>query len=852
MVAEVVDPVPERLRPLRDAALEGESVLPLYGPGVKDAFVDEDYRQHDLGSAIWEAMHSAGYERVVYFSRDAMLTVRDPASRWTPPGPDGPAPGGPDAAGTRMRPGFSGPLGRRRLPRPGAAAQAAADGAAPPPVPAPRAAGHDGARAMTDPFAVRMLKGLMRDESTPTAVVVEQLEVLERWQEAGAPFAAALERWLEYRPGGRGVCLLVFDRDTLGDVRRFAEASRDLPGLARVVRDEERRPARPGLLPPPGEAELTRLVHRLRIERGLRVADWTRLAGTVRAMAAQDVRLETWERRLGRRMAAEGTPLDQAGLQRYRWIDSVVADGDVMRRLDELTGLEPVKRHLAGLRHRPPAGSEPVSHHLVFTGNPGTGKTTVAGLVGDLYRELGILRHGRVRAVRAADLVAGYVGQTAEKTGAVVDGALGGVLFIDEAYELGEQSDGFGREAVNELLVRMENDRAELVVIVAGYPDKMREFLSGNPGLRSRFPAGNVIEFPDYGPGELTAIAAGQLRSMELAWGDGFADALAEAVRELHRTRRPDFGNARDMRALTHEIAAAWAERVRDDRTAPLLPRDVPDRLRPHARPAPPPTAELLGDLHRMVGLTPVKRSVDSLVKRLRLQQRRGRGDVVAPHLLFTGPPGTGKTTVAGHFGRILRDLGLLERGHVHAVGRSTLVAPYIGQTAPLTARAVERAMGGVLFIDEAYALAGGGDRDFGREAIDTLVEEMDRHRGRLAVIAAGYPEPMRRFLAANDGLASRFGETVEFPAYTVPELCEILCLKAAGQDFELDPATVAAASGWLAAAARAPGFGNARTVRGLLERMEARLAERVVDLPDADDRTLSLLLPEDVPDEPA
>ncbi|HEU5030665.1 MAG TPA: AAA family ATPase [Spirillospora sp.] len=827
---DAVDAVPERLLALRDAAREGESVLPLYGPGVKDAFVDGLYRQHDLGSAVWEALHDAGYERVVFFSLDTTLTVRDAASRRLPADPE--AGERPEGDASVMRPGFSGPLGRRRL-RPAPAAPARAE-----------------SRAMSGAFAVRMLRSLMLDESTPTAVVVEQLEVLERWQEARAPFAAALERWLEFRPGSRNICVLVFGGASLAEVRAFAESSRDLPGLVQVVQAEERRPARPGLLRPPGEAELTRLVHRLRIQRNLRIADWTRLAGTVRAMAAQDVPLETWERRLGRRMAAEGTPLGQERLHRYGWIAATVADGDVMRRLDELVGLEPVKRHLEGLRYRPPAGAEPVSHHLVFTGNPGTGKTTVARIVGDLYRELGILRHGRVRSVRASDLVAGFVGQTAIRTREVIDGALGGVLFVDEAYELSDQADGFGREAITELLARMEDDRAELVVIVAGYPDEMREFLDSNPGLRSRFPHENVIAFPDYGPAELAEIAARQLRPMGMAWGEGFETALGEAVAELHRTRDRGFGNARAVRDVTQETAARWARRVKDDRDLPLEPRDLPERLRRDARPVPRDTAELLGELNAMIGLAPVKRSADVLVKRLRLRRLRGQGEVVAPNLLFIGPPGTGKTTVARHFGRIFKEMGLLERGHVVETGRSRLVASYVGQTAPLTRRAVERALGGVLFIDEAYALTSGGDNDFGQEAIDTLVEEMERHRGRLAVIAAGYPEPMRRFVAANDGLGSRFGETIEFPAYGVDDLLAILRSMAERQAYELDPAAVPAARAWLAGAARRPGFGNGRTVRRLLERMEARLAERVVDRPDADARMLNLLLPEDVPDD--
>ncbi|MGH3379419.1 MAG: AAA family ATPase [Actinoallomurus sp.] len=260
---------------------------------------------------------------------------------------------------------------------------------------------------------------------------------------------------------------------------------------------------------------------------------------------------------------------------------------------------------------------------------------------------------------------------------------------------------------------------------------------------------------------------------------------------------------------------------------------------------------EVLSLLDQMIGMASVKQALRDVAGRLQLRQRRGRGQVIAPHLLFLGPPGTGKTSVARLVGRMLAVMGLLEGGHVVEVTRADLVAGYIGQTALKTREKITEALGGVLFIDEAYALArSDSGRDFGREAIDTLTPEMENHRGELVVIAAGYPGPMRTFLEANPGLSSRFTATVDFPHYSPAELVQILRLMATAEDYILTPEAEAAAARWLAAARSADpdGFGNGRAVRGLLERLESRLAGRLLDQPDVPEAQLSIFHAADVP----
>src|SRR5579871_2346007 len=215
-------------------------------------------------------------------------------------------------------------------------------------------------------------------------------------------------------------------------------------------------------------------------------------------------------------------------------------------------------------------------------------------------------------------------------------------------------------------------------------------------------------------------------------------------------------------------------------------------------------------DLEAMVGLAPVKREVNALIARMQVEQkRRAQGLPTAPlslHMVFTGPPGVGKTEVARALGDIYRALRVLRVGHLVECQRSDVVAGFIGQTAPKMLEMCNKALDGILFIDEAYTLAGtpGSSGDFGREAIDALLKFMEDNRDRIMVIVAGYPNEMRRFMDTNPGLAGRFTKTIDFPRYNADDLCEILRRMASKQHFSLPDNFPNRIKSWIAERSRA------------------------------------------------
>jgi len=811
---------------------DGDRFIILYGNQTSDSFCSPDLTLQDIEQVLHQYLQQQGFNRIVYYSGVDKLYFLDRTSLELSRNPD--LPSGGHSSETMNLDSQSIPLGKRRrmLRRTSPASSSPSPSRTPP-------------SRLQDIQCISYLNYFMEDSRHKTAIIFSDVEDLQQFQNR-RELLGRMVKWGRLPASHKNLCVFISHHHNQSQFQEFCRQI-GFTLLANWLENRGDRTFNVIQLNSPEEDELKHLWNYFRIVQKKPV-NWQDFNQFITTLAAEKQPLKTWYDRFN--LAPE---LSLQVAKQRQWLSGDITLKPALMRLEELVGLHQVKNairrkiqslKIAEERRKQGIASDAKRLHLVFKGNPGTGKTTVARLVGEIYRDLGLLRRGQVVEVGGRDLVAGYVGQTSILTNERVDEALDGVLFIDEAYQLnrGGEND-FGQQAIETLLKRMEDERERLAVIVAGYPQEMDEFLATNPGLESRL-ATEVI-FEDYNPEELYAILQQRLARVQGQVSPPLEAGLKNLFQRVYEERGAQFGNGRFVENLFNDMDELRSQRVEEQQLDPIQEpfqlADLPpqySQLAQQGRRNDDQLQTYLEELQRLTGLESVKavvcQLIDTQIANQRLQDTGllNVAEVESRHLLFVGNPGTGKTMVARLLGKIYRVLGLLRKGHFKEVTRQDLVGQYVGHTAEKTKQVVEEALDGVLFIDEAYSLSRGGTtHDFGQEAIDTLVPLMENYRDRLVVIFAGYPQEMTEFLKANSGLESRLAQAIYFPDYQGDELYQIwqgFCQRD-GRCYSPEVAQLVREQLQTLYQSRGANFGNGREVRKFYEAMVKGLKQRIV-----------------------
>lgn len=538
-------------------------------------------------------------------------------------------------------------------------------------------------------------------------------------------------------------------------------------------------------------------------------------------------------------------------------IDTKTFEGadDADARLNELVGLENVKEQVRQMKNRMDfyGGASPdrvSGSHMVFLGPPGTGKTTIARIITKILYDFGYIQENRCVEIDGGYLKSPFQGQTPARSNAIIKYAMGGVLFIDEAYVLTEdRNNAQGAEAVGILLKAMEDHRDDLVIIMAGYEDNMNRMLATNEGFASRIK--HKIYFDNFSVDELGKIfksfmykTGGQKYSIE--------DKAFETLKKHFEKERsvPGFGNARVVRNAWDAILDIHADRfmtgnISQDKKYVISVEDVEEyigkrqkqmtedgrnfiasknldssiislqELKQKTKPGSENPDE---DLARLTGLNVVKEEIARMKAQFEFYD--GNLENTGNHMVFVGPPGTGKTTVASIMTGYLYKLGLIRENSYLDINGDFLKGSYLGHTGKRTEAVVQYAQGMVLFVDEAYILAGkDGDTDaFGAEAVAVLLDAMEKYRQNFVVIFAGYEKEMNDFLDVNSGLRSRINLQFHFTSYTPHELAQMMQRVAKDNNFKVDSDVWLPLQKYFKTKISDPHFGNGRYVRQFFE----------------------------------
>ncbi len=818
--------------------------LILYGFGISDSFLTEDLEEVPLEFALLKTLKGLGFRRVLFLNPQNPLQFLDEESKqlskhiiW-------------EKRSEVLQSKWiseiqTGPFGNLHFYQ--------------------RVSGSslENGEPMGDLHGLRLVDYILQEHSPfRTAVIIDQADVFLTHFEDQRSMASIIGRWLRLPSYNQSQIYFVFASPDLQDLANRIELL-PLPELSLFFGNNPQKnlSTHPFLfIEGPELDECYRLLQFARTNLSVEIpeeefetlAEWIML---------ENQPLKTWLFRFSQISNFSVTTGKQTG-----WFQAFHQDSrSIEEKLSELVGLVEIKtriKELSGWVKEKKKNGRPIDHnfHMIFIGNPGTGKTTIARLMGEILKDIGVLRKGHLVEVKASDLIAEYVGGTAIKTNSVIDKAMGGVLFIDEAYSLSAKDrGGFGQEALETLLIRMENERNNFIVIMAGYPQQMNELLESNPGLSRRFPTENRFYFSDFSEEELWDILKNLFNSKGLQYSAEMETVLKEILHQMVIQKNEHFGNAGEIRNMVEAMERKCLARyhysnLRGDYY--LTYEDIPQEYLSFLNPVREgESIDIFRELDQLKGLVQVKNYIRQLFFRIEFEklQASNKGipkpQIKIPHLVFIGNPGTGKTSVARLIARYFHQIGFLRRGQLVEVTAADLIAGYVGQSTEKSMKVIKSSLGGVLFIDEAYSLIRGSNKEhYGQEVIDLLVKAMDKYEGQWCIILAGYPEEMFQFLHSNPGLKSRFEDPIFFEDLSPEQLAEVISELAERDGLTITDEVMTLILEELERRKKVHGkaFGNAREAKKIYELMKNRLAERVISSKQRYENW-NVFLPEDV-----
>ena len=545
---------------------------------------------------------------------------------------------------------------------------------------------------------------------------------------------------------------------------------------------------------------------------------------------------------------------------------------EVMAEFDKYVGIDEIKKTMLSIvnsirsfERLHPGETYILKDHYIFIGNPGTGKTTIARVFADALSAMGVLPSGQLVEVSPGDLKGQYQGHTAPKVDAAFDRAMGGVLFIDEAYGVWNgENDDFGTEAVTALIKNAEDRRGKMIAILAGYEKEMGVFSTANPGIASRF---NVnIKFRDYKGPELTEIARRMIKAQGYTLDNSAELGIGKFFDKMELAKQKDFANARDVRNAVDKAIKTQNTRIQKESSKPgfdaskefvLTMNDISGS----SEKPPLSVDEVLAQLDDLIGMDDIKQEIRKLanvamVNRMRMERGLGSAALQPVNIILTGNPGTGKTTIAKRLGEVLHAAGVLPSDKVVEREAKTILSGYINESGRNMEKAVDEAMGGVLFIDEAYNLlpVPGSMNNTGNEALDALMTRMENDKGKFVVVSAGYKDRMEELTRrGNPGLISRFNKRFHIDDYSAEELIRIFKFNLEKRNFKITGEAEAELRKTVKHMVDNKGlhFGNAREVVNLLNEAMELQGNRIasdISVFDTNPDALTIIEAEDIP----